>query len=123
MGVVGLGAIDGRGAAAGALGLVHRRVGVHEHVGGVSGVAGEQADADAAADLELRSAHAERLAQLVEQHARGRLREGPPVAGHVGQHQHELVAAWAGEQVVAAHAGVEPGRERAQQVVAHRVAQ
>ena len=111
---VGVGRVHGVAAAAGALGLVHRGVGVLEQVEGVRRVTRVEADADARAHLQLGAGDRERAMELIEQLGGDRLGDGQPVAGQVVEQEHELVAALAGERVVAADPSVEPPGERAQ---------
>ena len=86
-------------------------------------VGGEQADADARAELELGAADAERGPELVEQLVGDRLRQRAAVAGRAVEHEHELVAAVAGERVGAVDARPQALRQRADQLVAGLVAE
>ena len=99
----------GRGRAAAALALVHRHVGVLEQLDRRLRVVGEQRDADAGLDVELRAGDLERLRQprgdLVGGVARGGL--ALRAVGQVGQQDQELVAAEARE-----HARLGPSTAR-----------
>ena len=110
-------------AAARALGLVERGVGALEDVGHLRAVVGEGGDADAGGDLELVALDHERRLERGQEVVRDVVGGGAGVVVEVGQQQHELVAAVAGEQVGRARAGRQARRDLAQQLVAGGVAE
>jgi hypothetical protein len=92
-------------------------------VGRVERVRGEEADADAGADLQRGAADPEREPQLLQQLGGDRLRGRAAVVRQILQQQHELVAAVPREQAHGANTVLQPARDRAQQLVAGRVAE
>ena len=105
-----------------ALGLVHGHVGVAQERRDVLAVVGLQRDADRGAELDGDAADVERDGQRAVQ-ARGHLADGAAM-GHVGQDR-ELVAAEAGQDVVAAQQMAQARGDVDEQavavLVAHRV--
>ena len=106
----------GVAVAAGALGLVERDVGVAQQVAGRLAVAGGDADARGDGHRAAGRAEVERLAQ-----------HGEDARGHqlglaLDEHD-ELVAAEAADRVAVAQHAADPPGHRAQQLVAHGVAE
>ena len=105
--VVHLGVEELVAALAAALGHVHGEVGVPEQFGGIAGLGASLRHADADRDRQVVSADDEGCAHRVQDPI-GDL-DGGGAAVVFDDHDRELVAAQAGDQVVGADAVVEPG--------------
>ncbi len=89
----------------------------------VGAVLGEDADADARADVQLVALELERLVERVEELRRDALGGLERRAMELVQEQDELVAALAGQEVAVAQHAQQPAREAPQELVAGGVAQ
>nr|AAP22952.1 hypothetical protein 1 [Rhizobium arachis] len=102
----------------GFLGVVHRSVGVCHQLALVAGVIRVQGDAQAGADLQLGCIQQERFASRRDDP----LGHHHRIVGNIdGQHDHELVAAEAGEGILRTQQAADTLRHRHQQAVAQLV--
>ncbi|GEM_PF-2133190 len=103
------------------LGRVHGLVGVAQHLDGIAGIVGINADPQAGGAVDLLVAQGVRAGQLVEDLLRQLGQVGH--IGQIGDQDAELIATQAGHRVRLAHAAPDTGTGLDDQLVAHRVAQ
>ena len=112
-------AIDGHAAAV-FLGVVERDVGPAQQGLGVVAVFGVQGQAQAGVEVDAGAGQVQRLAQLVEQHARAGLGE---IGVDVVHQHHEFITAQARHQVAGAHGLAQALAHLLQHLVAETVAE